>query len=183
MKATEQLIQEHNDVQRMLKILGIATTKLENGATVNPLHLEAMLEFLITFVDKCHHGKEEKLLFPALINKGMAKDNGPVGVMLAEHVSGRNFIKGMSDAITAYRNGNTSVVHEIVDNARGYIVLLNQHIMKENNILFKMADNALSESEQNELFQEFEKLESNEIGNEVHQKYHNMLLELQEIYS
>ena len=145
--------------------------------------MEAMLEFLITFVDKCHHGKEEKLLFPALVNKGIAKENGPVGVMLAEHVSGRNFIKGMSDAITAYRNGNTRVIPQIVDNARGYIVLLNQHIMKENNILFRMADNALSESEQNELFNAFEELERSEIGNDIRLKYHNMIQELQEIYS
>lgn len=183
MKATEQLIQEHNDVLQMLKILGSAATKLENGADVNPLHLEAVLEFLITFVDKCHHGKEEKLLFPALINKGIAKDNGPVGVMLSEHVSGRAFIKGMSDAVTAYRNGNSSVIPEFINNARGYIILLNQHIMKENNILFRMADNALSEAEQNQLFQEFDKLETTEIGADIHHKYHAMLQELQEIYS
>ena len=182
MKATEQLMQEHEDVMLMIKILGSATRKLENGEQVNPLHLEAMIDFLITFVDKCHHGKEEKILFPALIRKGIPKEGGPVGVMLAEHVSGRNFIKGMSDAITAYRNGNYSITHEIVKNAKGYGELLNQHIFKENNILFKMADNKLSDAEQNQLFNEFTELETNEISTDKHNRYHQMLSELKEIY-
>jgi len=93
MKATEQLIQEHTEVLLMLTVLDSAANKLEMGEQVNPLHLEAMVDFLITFVDKCHHGKEETLLFPALIKKGMSKKDGPVGVMLAEHASGREFIK------------------------------------------------------------------------------------------
>ena len=43
---------------------------------------------------------------------------------------------------------------------RGYIVLLRNHIAKENNVLFRMADNVLSEEEQQELFKNLQKLKT-----------------------
>ena len=41
----------------------------------------------------------------------------------------------------------------------GYAELLNNHITKENNILFRMADNVLSDAEQENLLREFESIE------------------------
>ncbi|HEY4785080.1 MAG TPA: hemerythrin domain-containing protein [Bacteroidales bacterium] len=180
MKATEKLIQEHEEVLLMLKIIGSVTNKLEAEEQVNPLHLEAIIDYLKTFVDKSHHGKEETLLFPALTQKGIPNEGGPVGVMLAEHTAGRNFIKGMSDAVTAYRNGKNNAVREIVSNAKDYSNLLSQHIFKENNILFRMANSTLTDSEQIHLAEEFDELERNIIGKD--NPYHRILLELKEVY-
>lgn len=182
MKATEQLIREHADVIQMLEVLEKIAHRMEVGEPVNPLYLEAILDFLITFVDKSHHGKEEKLLFPALIRKGIPNEGGPVGVMLHEHDAGRSYIKGMSQAVSEYRKGNLAVTSEFIANARGYISLLNQHIHKENNILFRMADNKLSEAEQVSLYEEFVSLERNEIGAEKSAGYHQLLLELKDKY-
>lgn len=182
MKATEQLIKEHADVVQMLEILEKIAQRMEQGEKINPLHLEAILDFLVTFVDKSHHGKEEKLLFPALTCKGIPNQGGPVGVMLAEHVSGRNFIKGMSEAATEYRKGHEGFTKEFVVNARNYISLLSQHIHKENNILFKMADSKLSDDEQVLLQEQFAALERNEIGLEKSLRYHQILLELTDKY-
>ena len=53
------------------------------------------------FADKCHHGKEEDVLFPELEKAGIARQGGPIGVMLHEHVSGREFIRRMSEALPA----------------------------------------------------------------------------------
>ena len=182
MKATEQLISEHADILQMLEVLEKIANKLENCEKINPLHLEAILDFLATFVDKCHHGKEERFLFPALTVKGIPKEGGPIGIMLAEHESGRNFIKRLSRAISDYRNGNYTVAYEIITNTRSYISLLNQHILKENNILFRMADNKLSATEQTFLIEEFATLERTEIGPEKSLMYRQILLELKDIY-
>ena len=66
MKATEELILEHQDIELMLEILKTVSTRLLDGGAVPPEHLEGILEFLTVFVDKCHHGKEEKYLFRAM---------------------------------------------------------------------------------------------------------------------
>lgn len=182
MKATEHLISEHEEILLMSNILNSAIQKLECGIKVNPLHFEAILNFLEIFVDTFHHEKEEKLLFPALFLKGVPRDEGPIEVMIAEHENSRNSIKGLSDAITDYRLGNSASAYEIIVHSRTYMQQLNLHIAMENNVIFRMADTKLSESEQELLVREFYKMEKDAIGCEKHGLYQKMLMELKEIY-
>ena len=73
----------------MLKILDKVCARLESKEKVDPEHLEPIVEFFRVFADKCHHGKEEDLLFPEMEKAGVPKEMGPIGVMLAEHQQGR----------------------------------------------------------------------------------------------
>ena len=72
---------------------------------------------------------------------------------------GRNFVRGMVENIVRYKNGEENAIHAIFENINGYIYLLRSHISKENNILFRMADNTLSENDQQNLLNEFIKVE------------------------
>jgi len=181
MKATQQLRDEHEGVKVMLNILGQVCKQLETEGRLNKEHLEGILEFLKGFVDKCHHGKEEDLLFPALIAVGVPKD-GPIAVMLHEHEMGRNYIKAMGTAFARYMTGGISSAKDIIQNARDYVSLLKDHIEKENNVLFAMADNLLSEERQDELFEGFERIEEERIGIGKHEEFHVLLHQLSGIY-
>jgi len=181
MKATEQLRDEHEGVKVMLTILGRVCSHVEATGNLNVSHFEGILEFLKIFVDKCHHGKEEELLFPALERAGVSK-NGPISVMLHEHQIGREYVKAMSEALTGYEPGSTTSAQNIIRNVQGYISLLTDHIEKENNVLFVMADNRLSEKEQDELFQGFERIEEERIGVGKHEEFHGLIEKLSEIY-
>ncbi len=92
------------------------------------------------FADACHHGKEEDLLFPELIEHGMPGDAGPIAVMLSEHQQGRLSVRGMAEAIGGARSGDENAVSALQNHADDYIDLIRAHIGKENNILFNMAD-------------------------------------------
>lgn len=87
-----------------------------------------------------------------------------MAVMLHEHMQGRNFVKGISDNITSFKSGNKSSVREIYKNMAGYAELLRNHISKENNILFRMADKALSDIEQQNLLAQFDTVEKNRLA-------------------
>jgi len=181
MKATQQLRDEHEGVKIMLSVLGQVCQQLEATGNMNPEHLEGILEFLKIFVDKCHHGKEEELLFPALVAVGVPED-GPIAVMLHEHEMGRNLVKAMSTAFAGYMTGSISSSKAVLQNAHGYISLLRDHIEKENNVLFVMADSRLSEQRQDELFEGFEKIEEDRIGVGKHEEFHGLLKKLSGIY-
>src|SRR5665647_273873 len=96
MKATQQLKDEHEGVRLMLRILGEVSRQFDFEGHVPNEHFEGIFEFLKVFVDKCHHGKEEELLFPALTKVGIPQD-GPIAVMLFEHEMGRKYIRVMTD--------------------------------------------------------------------------------------
>lgn len=182
MLATEVLKEEHEAIKLMLEILEKVCDKLEQGEKVNSEHLERILDFIKTFADECHHGKEEDLLFPELEEAGIPKEGGPIGVMLTEHDLGRNYVRKFAQGIQEYKKGNSKAIKEIIENARNYIQLLREHIEKENNILFTMADMHLSPDKQKELLTGFEKIEEERIGKGKHEELHKLLHRLKEIY-
>ena len=179
MKPTEQMKEEHEGIKLMLRVL---EKILSNTEKINQEHLAKILEFLKGFVDKCHHGKEEDLLFPAMVKAGVPKEGGPIAVMLVEHEQGRGYIRNMSEAFDRLRKGDGKALGKIAENGEDYIARLAQHIEKENNILFAMADKVLSTSTQDELEEGFEKLEVERIGLGKHEEYHKLLHRLKETY-
>lgn len=124
MRATEELRAEHDGILVILAILEKISDRISTGETVELGHLDKIMEFLRVFADRCHHGKEEGILFPALEEAGVPKEGGPIGVMLYEHTDGRNHIKEMSDALEGLKAGNESARHAFVDASRKYVALL-----------------------------------------------------------
>ncbi len=175
MKATDHLIHEHEAVLNMIEIMEAAAQMLDKGEPVEAGDLEAMLDFLRIFVDKCHHGKEEDILFPKLVETGIPNEGGPVGMMLREHVIGRGYIAGFAEGTEKYKAGDKTAKTEIIKNIRGYAELLTSHIFKENNVLYKMADMHLTTQQQTELLASFEKLEDEVIGQGKHEEFHKLL--------
>ncbi len=183
MKPIEELMTEHRAIESSLKILGAVCDRIEDeNLLANPEHIDGLIEFFRVFADKCHHGKEETRLFPALETHGLEREKGPIGVMLAEHEAGRAFVRDMAVSMDQFRQGNTEALMRLVHNARSYIDLLANHIQKEDNVLFPMADGRLTEEEAARLADQFERIEREEIGEGRHEEFHNMLEKLGEFY-
>jgi len=151
MKPTDVLKEEHQAILLTLRILDKISADLSAGRPIQPDHLDQIVDFIRTFADRCHHGKEEDLLFTAMEEAGVPRQGGPIGVMLHEHELGRQYVRGLASALTAYRAGESGAASKIVENARGYSSLLAQHIAKEDNILYPIADDCLSPAKQDEL--------------------------------
>jgi hemerythrin-like domain-containing protein len=129
----ETLMDEHRIISAVLDAMDQEANHLAAG---KPLRRDFWLraaDFVHTFADRCHHGKEEGLLFPALVECGMSDDHGPIAVMNHEHVDARALTTRFREAA---RDRNE---REVVAAARAYTFLLREHIEKENNILFEMA--------------------------------------------
>jgi len=182
MKATDELRKEHQGIEIMLRVLQAVTDKFDRGEEVYTEHLDGILEFLSIFVDKCHHGKEEEFLFPALEVAGVPREHGPIGVMLSEHEQGRKLVARLKGAVKGYKSGdsaNTASARRIINE---YVALLTQHIAKENTVLFPMADAKLDSNKDAELFEAFEQLELDRIGVGKHDEFHALLHRLQETF-
>jgi len=182
MKATEELKTEHEGIKLMLRILDSVSIKMNAGEKIQAEHLDGIVEFFRVFVDKCHHGKEEDFLFPAMEKAGVTRENGPIEVMLREHTMGRSLMTKISDAVGQYKSGNESGSDEFGSTAAEYVALLSRHIEKENNILFPMADMRLTPQEDQELLEAFEKLEHDRIGPGKHEEFHSLLNHLERQY-
>lgn len=169
--ATKILREEHDAILKMLDALEATACRVEDG-DVPPLQVFSdFQEFFRLFADRCHHGKEEELLFPLLERKGVPRVGGPVGCMLVEHDDGRAFVKTMADNAEGCVAGDESASRCWVAAARGYVNLLRNHIWKENEILFQVADRLISADEQSTLAAEFAKVEE-KMGPGTHARLH-----------
>lgn len=174
MEATKTLMEEHRVIERVLASLEAGARRLDAGEPMRAGFFLEAADFIKGFADGCHHRKEEGVLFPAMEAAGVPREGGPIGVMLAEHEEGRRLTRAMRTAAEKVEAGDTSAKADIVQNAQGYVALLRQHIMKEDNVLFPMADRVIQGKKQGEVAEEFERVEREEIGEGVHEKYIGM---------
>ena len=142
--ATKNLEDDHVYILKLIDVMEIMTESSEPVVS----DLEEAVELIKNFADGLHHAKEESLLFPLMAERGFSTQQGPVAMMLHEHTLGRNFVKEMLVNIELFKDGDLSAIAMVYQNMLGYGELLRNHIAKENNVLFKMADNALSASDQ-----------------------------------
>jgi hemerythrin-like domain-containing protein len=181
MLATQVLREEHEGILAMLQIAEAAAFRLRDGKPVpHDLMLNAA-DFFSNFADKCHHGKEEDRLFPKMVEHGIEDERGPIGIMKEEHVRGRALVRAMREGAARYAGGDAKAAPTLVRNMLEYVQLLREHIEKENNIFFPMADQAIPDAEQRELAQAYDEFEANVMGAGIHERYHAMIGEYQKL--
>jgi hemerythrin-like domain-containing protein len=167
---------EHGLIKMVLRVLEKVCEQLESGKPLNKEHMQLAITFIREFADKCHHGKEEALYFPAVRENNIPEEIALVDGFIEEHTIGRGFVKNMADAI------ESDDVSAFGENTKAYVKLLDQHIDRENEALFPMTEKTLSESKLKELDKGFEDVDKNVIGKERHEELHDIAYKLKEAY-
>jgi hemerythrin-like domain-containing protein len=178
---TQLLSAEHRVIEQVLgcleKIAGRA-----DGGDFDTDAAGQVVDFLSTFADRWHHAKEEAQLFPMLESHGLPSHMGPTSVMRSEHEQGRGFVRGMAAALDAHAGGDETARARYCSAARGFVVLLTEHIMKEDGVLFPMADQMIPPVKQAELLAAFGRVEKDGLGEGTGEKYLAIAAELGERY-
>jgi hemerythrin-like domain-containing protein len=176
--ATQNLENDHVHILRLIAVM----EQITQSADTNVDHLELIVRVIREFADGLHHAKEEQLLFPLMVQKGFSNESGPVAVMLHDHAEGRNFVKGMAENIAQFKQGESSALRAIFINMQGYAELLKNHIGKENNVLFRMADKAFTTAEQESLLIDFAIVENKQESGQSKDEYITLINKLADTY-
>ena len=171
MKATQILMDEHRVIERVLAALQVAAGRVSQGEEMRPAFFVNAALFIKNFADGCHHRKEEGVLFIAMNESGLPVQGGPISVMLAEHEQGRLFTRAMKDAAQKWETGDLSARAAVVQNALDYVGLLRQHIHKEDNILFPMAERLIPPGRQEKVDSDSERILHEDTVAGLHEKY------------
>lgn len=168
---TQQLMEDHELILQVLDVMERSTQKIAKGEEIQFAHWEYFIQFAREFSDGLHHHKEEELLFPALVQAGLPSEDGPIACMLSEHEQGREYIRNIALALEQCQAGEKSARLKMIENASEYIYLLRQHITKENQILFLMAEKLLSISEKKKLLNQMNQWVSEEKNCHLEKKF------------
>ncbi len=168
MAAIETLMHEHRIIEKVLDAMDREAGKVLRGEPASVKLMEDAADFVRNFADRCHHAKEEAILFSEMAARGVAREGGPIGVMVAEHEGGRLYINRAREALAA------GDLRKTAGCLAGYTSLLRRHIQKEDNTLYVIAKQVLTTSELDKMSEEFERVEAEEMGEGTHERYHEM---------
>ncbi len=170
MQSLQILKDEHEVIIRVLDLLERSVDLLQHNEPIPRGFRRWVVEFSREFADRCHHGKEEDLLFPLLEIRGIPREMGPIGCMLKEHITGRECVNKMEDAIAARPRDNVAFATAALQ-----FVALREHIFKENNVLFEMASHCLSAEDDAQLVQQYTALQCEHNGGSQKRRFRDEL--------
>jgi len=158
-----------NDHQLIEKALVLLEKEADKNHKLNQKIAVSLLDFLWEYGDQCHNAKEEKAYFPLLLQKGLPPQ-GPIAVMLQEHIDERkyiNMLKGYLDE----KEKTGKLPAEFHTALSTYIELTKGHIWKENDILYPMGRRILDDNDDLLLCAEFKKIEKETAGEGAYNRY------------
>jgi hemerythrin-like domain-containing protein len=180
MEATDILKREHRAIESVLDSLERASQAVKGGREVPAWVVADGLDFIRSFADRCHHGKEEGRLFPLFGERGLPARGGPIQMMLIEHQEGRKYVRQAAAGYEKWVAGDAEAGAAMAGALQSYIELLRGHIYKEDNILYPMGDGLITPEDDRLLVKQFDEVEEKEMGPGLHEKYHEMIEKLEE---
>jgi hemerythrin-like domain-containing protein len=183
MDAIEILMNEHRLIERVCDALeGFAETAARRTGE-DKAELARFVTFISKFADGCHHGKEEDILFAAMVDAGFSREVGPIAVMLAEHDRGRAHVaelRRLSEQAEAWSDDDR---RRLLQAAHGYSALLHAHIHKEDAILYPMAEQHLPAETLERVNTGCVAYEASRTGDGEHERLHAIADELVKLHA
>jgi hemerythrin-like domain-containing protein len=136
--STTSLRRDHELIEKVIKAMQSTIQLLNDNRQIPESILLPVIDFSKNFTDVCHHSKEENSLFPALEQAGMPRHMGPIAMMLIDHERSREIGKEMESSAKNYILTGDST--KLMTDMQQYVEHITEHLWKENNKLFMMAE-------------------------------------------
>ncbi len=173
------LVAEHEMIERAMEVLKTNLDKVLDGKH-DKVQTARAIDFLLEFGDKIHNIKEEKFLFPRMGERGAPTEGGPIGVMLLEHDLERKLLVKMQMALDTLSTASDDEKAVFVKEGLEYLTIRAEHIWKENDILYNMGRQILTEDDFAYLLEAFQDSDLQHYGEQASAKFTAMLEEVEE---
>lgn len=184
MTSIETLVEEHNNIARLLGVIDSAGCLILDGGYPNTEDFRTIAMFARHYADRYHHGKEEEILFREMTGRlGPVAENLIRHGMLVEHDLGRMYVQQLLDACDAYdKDPCTGNSLKILSAALGYAGTLRRHMDKENQAVYTFAENTLPADVLDQVTEEVKAFDCRPENAQVNSKYLELLEKLEDQY-
>jgi hemerythrin-like domain-containing protein len=162
----------------MIDVMKEELVLIEREKKVDPEFIEMAVDFIRTYADRCHHGKEEDILFRDLGVKILTDDHRrTMEELVEEHKWGRRVTARLVEANARYVQGNKEALSAIMDCIKTLIEFYPKHIEKEDRHFFIPCMDYFTEAEKEAMLKEEWEFDKSLI----HEKYRNMVMAAEKI--
>jgi hemerythrin-like domain-containing protein len=144
MQPIAPLMIEHRLIERMVALMRQELERIRANiavdpefAFVDPVFIDTSVDFLRIYADRCHHGKEEDILFTELANKDLAPDLKKImDDLIEEHVRARQYTGELVKAKENYLRQEPEAVNQILSYLDRLTAMYPKHIITEDQHFF-----------------------------------------------
>lgn len=170
------LMYEHQIILRMIAVMRRKAEAVMEGEDIDPVFIATVVDFIRTYADRCHHGKEEAILFDALEAKQLtAEDTAAMGRLVADHVWARGRTAELVDLSARYFAGESALLPEVARKALELASFYPEHIEREDRHFFRTAVGYLAPDEREAISaacREFDRML-------IHEKYQSITQDME----
>jgi hemerythrin-like domain-containing protein len=149
------LMTEHRLIERMITLMRMEGEKYRHNKRLNPLFVDAAVDFIRTYADKLHHGKEEDILFRELKKKNLSDDHQKtMEDLIEEHKWGRKTVEKLVEANEKYKRGDQKSAEDVMEGLADLVDFYPRHIEKEDKHFFLPCMEYFGDQEQQGMLQE-----------------------------
>jgi hemerythrin-like domain-containing protein len=149
------LMEEHRVIEKLMPLIRRAIDAGHRGGRIDLRQVELIVDFVRTYADRCHHGKEENILFAALENKPLSTAlRTTLNELLEEHRQGRQVVRQIVPAAEAYGRNDRAALAAIMDGLEFLAAFYPAHIQKEDKAFFLPVMDYLSDAEKASMIDE-----------------------------
>jgi len=133
---------EHRIIEKLMPPIRQAVEAGRRDGRIDLRFVDLVLDFIRTYADRCHHGKEEGVLFKALEGKPLAAEHrATLNELVEEHKMGRQRVRELRESAEAYRRaggdrGDGDALPIILDRLEFLATFYPGHIQKEDHEFF-----------------------------------------------
>ena len=131
------LMVEHRLIERAIALLEKESARIRSTGLVDVAFVLSTVDFIRTYADRCHHGKEEDILFRDLKKRKLSQEHARVLKELEEeHRKGRQVVGGLVAAQERYLKGDKTAIDEVARLMDVLVEFYPKHIEKEDKHFF-----------------------------------------------
>ena len=145
----KRLVDEHFLIKRLVALIPRIIVSLDVETKEGRQVVKKVTDFIRFYADKYHHAKEEEILF-----KYFDENLDILKVMRQDHEKARAHVRAILETLD--RKDKQAISTRL----NAYYELLNEHIKKEDEILYPWIDRNLSTSQVGEVFSKFNEVEN-----------------------
>jgi len=156
MQSRGPLMKEHRLIELMIAVIRDEMARIEKTRKIDPLFVDAAVDFIRVYADRTHHGKEEDILFKDLAGRNLPEAVRRVmNELVEEHIFGRSATRSLVEANARYRRGEASALEDVLRWLRTLVDFYPRHIEKEDKVFFPAYHGILTEAEDRALLAAF----------------------------
>ncbi len=175
MNPTIDIKGDHAAITIILDAMKKMAHDIRHSKFIDSYRIVKIVDFLHTFNEDCHNEKEEKTLFPALLESNISWTVDTINHLVSEHKLAHTYIKEIDDKFKEYLSGNNQILESLCVTMIQYVEIEEYHIRIVDNVLLPLCDRIFDKNTMLALSVEFKNIQDRNIGSLKYLEFYKLL--------